>query len=167
MIHEKLYDLELLARVTADSDLTSDTDEVATLAQRLHTAKQITDHARAVQAQIEQKLADVLKGQRGPVEIPGVGTVERKAGTVRKQWDHTRLAPLVAVKALEAAQGEIDKPLAEWVAERIIEAAGINYWRVGVLKTLGLKAGDYCDESLGNPTVILRPVETNDGKEAA
>lgn len=136
--------------------------DLASLADDLATAKALTEAARTVQSQIEQACAKALEGTRGPVELPGIGTLQRRNGALRKSWDHQRLAPVVAQAAMAVYDADADGPMAEYVASKLVEAAGLSYWRVGVLRGFGLDPATYCDESYGQPTVQFVPASVQE-----
>jgi hypothetical protein len=93
-------------------------------------------------------------GISGDVPVPGVGVVAVHRARNRKQWDHEGLAGHVLDRHLsDRGDGELPTP---WeVRDWLMEAAAIGYWRVGVLKQLGLDADDFCDSTPGHPTVQI------------
>ena len=130
---------------------------VETLAHTLNDAKSVLDAARNYVAAVEQALVKKLPA-RGVVEVAGLGTLERKSGAKRTKWDTARVAPLVARIAVEArepdANGEIPDPV-DTAVSAVLNAAGIGYWKVSVLRELGLAPEGFCSTDWGVPRVVL------------
>lgn len=90
------------------------------------------------------------------VEIDGLGVLERKKATDRRQWDSERLLGIVARIALDPdATGEIPADPIE-VLDRLTEAitkampiTGSLGWRVTALREMGLDPDDYCEATPG------------------
>lgn len=87
------------------------------------------------------------------VEVPGVGVVAVHRAKNRKEWDHESLAGLVLDKHLTELEGEIPDP---WEVRRwLTDAAGIGYWRVGVLRALGIDPDEHSTTTRGRVTVQI------------
>jgi len=72
---------------------------------------------------------------------------ERRSGTQRKEWDDDGIVREIVNKA------EFDHPLE--LAQEILKAAGVGYWRVTQLRALGIRVDDYCDKVDGRATLQL------------
>lgn len=94
------------------------------------------------------------------VELPGLGTLERKGGKDRKAWMHDDLFRVLLARSRDERRadpetGEYESP--EEAAVRVIrECAGVGYWRVEPLRKRGLSVDEYCTSTPAPPTVILR-----------
>lgn len=114
-----------------------------------------TDLAR-VEATIEAHIVSLWREQgrgRTMLEVEGAGVVEVKRTVDRKRWDHAALAAAVIDAHLDGGTGEQPTP---WeVRDWLMEAAAPSYWRVGALRAVGLRPGDYCSELPGRDTVRL------------
>ncbi|MGH6691988.1 MAG: hypothetical protein ACREF4_15065, partial [Gammaproteobacteria bacterium] len=89
------------------------------------------------EAAIERDISDMMHTARTRrTEVPGVGMVEVRRGTQRKQWDHQALAKAWLEAYLSTLGGEIPKP---WdVRDALLDAAALSYWRAGVLREYGI-----------------------------
>lgn len=128
---------------------------------QLRDLRKIISDLRVVESLLVSRVASLMKDEQR-LAVPGVGVVERKSGTQRKAWDHDRILSLVASRAADDAYdketGSIP-PLgvvAQHVAEAVARAAGISYWKVTVLKELGISANDFCDVTYGLPSILIR-----------
>lgn len=75
--------------------------------------------------------------------------VERTSGNKRTNWQHDRLAWAVVQDLAVDANGELDDAAVELIGmcrDRLINAAGISYWRVNQLLPLGVNPDDYCEK---------------------
>lgn len=144
------------------------------LAVLLHDLEATRRTLQLAEAEVRRLLADVLP--RGVTELEGLGTLEPKGGTKRKDWDRQRATTRVVAVALaragvlDADTGEVIDQWALEVAQAVVEAlttAARLEFRVGHperadrpgLATLGLDAADYCTEEAGTATVVSRWVD--------
>lgn len=126
--------------------------------------KIIRDSEAAIELWIEkifkdQKWAHEFTDRNGnlrvkyePQETP-LGVVEIRRSSNRRDWDHEALAKDWLDSWLEknAEGGVLPSP---WqIKNALMEVAGIGYWKVGVLKELGIDPDEYCDSSPGTPRV--------------
>lgn len=121
----------------------------------LHSLRLARQTLQVCEAAIEKAITS--SAPREPQEIPGVGTMQVRKGSTRKAWDHDGLAKAVISTRL-AATGEVPDPFE--VRDWITEAASFSYWRVGILRELGIDASDYCESTPGRATV---QITTNEG----
>jgi hypothetical protein len=93
-----------------------------------------------------------------PIEVDG-GSVEIRAGSSRKSWDHDRLASVVAKRihdsSVDITTGEVVMSTEQMIQE-ILKYAAVSYWRVGALKDLDLTADNYCDVSEPKTNLIIK-----------
>jgi hypothetical protein len=111
--------------------------------------------ARDVKDLVEQHTIRVMPDRQAVVD----GFVlERKSGTTRKDWDHTAVASKVAARACCNEDGEIvfGLEIGQRIADEILATAGIGYWRVSALRNRGIDPGQYCEETKGRPSLIVR-----------
>jgi hypothetical protein len=93
-----------------------------------------------------------------PIEVEG-GSVEIKAGSSRKAWDHERLASVVAKRihdsSVDLTTGEVLMTTEQMIQE-ILKYAAVSYWRVGALKELDLTADNYCEVSEPKTNLVIK-----------
>lgn len=87
-----------------------------------------------------------LAGEHGDVRVEGLPPARVQRGRDRKAWDGRGMA-MAVVDAKLKETGEVPTP--HEVASWVLDAVGIGYGRVTVLRALGLKPGDYCESSPG------------------
>lgn len=98
------------------------------------------------------------------LDVDGIGKVTRHSGKKRTQWDHERLAGVVAhaiadselAEPMFTREGEFIDPYS--VTEKIVGAfrrAATPSWKVTGLRSLGVTPAAYCDESAGNASIEL------------
>lgn len=86
-------------------------------------------------------------------EVDGVGVVSVHRTANRKAWDHDGLATNVLDRHLIEAGGEEPDP---WqVKQWLMDAIGVGYWRVGVIKALGIPVDEFCTTERGRRTVQI------------
>lgn len=123
---------------------------------------------RATLAFLESEIETALAGlmSSNVVVVPEVGVLERRGGRKRTNWDHARLASLLAVRVadqrrIDPETGEIlPRPpgrLAQDVADELLACAGLSYWKVGELRARQVDPGQFCEEEPGRQTVGIRP----------
>lgn len=109
-----------------------------------------------VEATIEAHIVGLWREQgrgRTMLEVEGAGVVEIHRTTDRKAWDHDALASAVIDAHMDGGTGEQPTP---WeVRDWLMAAAAPSYWRIGALKAVGLRAGDFCTEVPGRDVVRL------------
>lgn len=103
---------------------------------------------------MEDAMAEVMRTEGFKRRhVDGIGTLEHRRGTIRKQWEHDALCRKAVTVAME--RGEVEHP--HDVAELILRLAGFSYWRVGALKPFGLDPDEYCHTEPGRDTVVITP----------
>lgn len=154
---------EALARLSVDvivmdravaADIGALTWEEASLYLR-HVQRAFDDLKSAVAA-IEAYIVRTRKaaGVWGDVEVPGVGIVRVSRPKARKAWDHEGIAGHVLDAYLSRQpDGEAPDPWA--VRDWLLSAGHIDYWRTGVLRSLGIDPDDWCESIPGTPTVRI------------
>lgn len=124
--------------------------------------------ARATLAFLESEVETMVAGlmSSNVVVIPEVGVLERRGGKKRTEWDHARLASLLAVRVADQRRvdpetGEIlPRPpgrLAQDVVDELLACAGVSYWKVGELRARKVDPADFCEEGPSRQTVGIRP----------
>lgn len=110
-----------------------------------------------IEANLEAAAARAMTQRR--IELPALGIVaERRGGTKRTDWDHPRVASVVARRYAVDAYGEIDTDLAELaecVAHWLLDFVNVSYWRAGKLRELGVDPDQYATCERGRRTVHL------------
>ena len=108
-----------------------------------------------LEATVEAKAARSM-GPADRIEWNGY-CAERKGGMVRKHWDHKLLAAKVTEQNYtDPDTGEIDtvaQDLTTEVVSEVLRAAAIQYWRVSVLRSMGVNYDDAVETERGRRTV--------------
>lgn len=147
-----------VAALTSQSilgDIGQDEKALAVLLADVRDARQAL---HKFEASVEAATARAMTGNR--LELPALGIVaERKGGSKRTEWDHLRLAGVVARSyATDTDTGEVDSTLAE-VAEHVsgwlLQFAAVSYWRAGKLREVGVDPDGYATVERGRRTVQI------------
>lgn len=168
-------------RLTIDDHYDDAVDDAATrpleagLALLLHDLEATRRRLQVAEDRLRALLYDVLP--RGVTEVEGLGTLEPKPGTNRKDWDRARAAQRVVLVAL-GRLGAVDPDTGEVLDARAVEVASATLeaittaarleFRVGKaeagtgLAAFDLDAADYCREEAGRSTVIARWVDADE-----
>ena len=91
--------------------------------------------------------------EAGPVYL------ERRDSKPKKTWKHDQLKAIIIEKIIarhtDEESGAVDTPISVLIQEAF-GYAGISYWKVGVLKEIGINANDYCQhgEAKANFSVV-------------
>jgi hypothetical protein len=118
--------------------------------------------ARAALAAIEEFLAKRIGilwdgAWKDKLTVEGVGQVQPYR-PAKDKWDDEGVVHELVQKRIEETGGEMPDPLA--VARWLLDAGAVSYWRVGVLKELGIDVADYRHREYG--TVRLKIEEGSD-----
>lgn len=126
--------------------------EAALLLRHARTQVQLLQAAvGAIEARVI--VARRAEGISGDVPVQGVGVVSVHRPRNRKAWDHDGLAGHVLDRHLSDLGGDLPPP---WdVARWLTDAAHIDYWRVGILRDLGIDVDQFCSSEPGVPTVAI------------
>jgi hypothetical protein len=85
-------------------------------------------------------------------------SIEIRRGDSRKAWAHKEIAFEVAERLVQSSvdfeTGEMLKSTEELV-RNILDYAGVSYWKVGALSTIGISADDYCEVTEGKMKVRI------------
>lgn len=154
-VHNLETTVELLDEALADDEAkTVDWPDLAGLLKRLRKAR--SDLARH-ESHLVTAITDQWRqrGMKQAVAVKGVGMVEANPRPTpqRRDWRHQELTRDVIDAHIRANGGE--EPDAFAVRDWLLEAAGIQYWRVTPLRDLGLVPDDYCTREPGPPTVKI------------
>lgn len=108
----------------------------------------------------EGELTDWLNDAlgRNTIEVDGIGQVQVKRGTDRKEWDHDALIRLVVARGrderrVDAETGEYE-PEGEAVARALMECARPS-WRLTPLRDRGIDPDEYCASNPGRLSVVI------------
>jgi hypothetical protein len=153
-------DLDQLRDAIRHADATrqtlADAADWVTLAWGLDRLKTITAELRDLAKAIEADVANLLPGKQ---TVPGLGTIELRHSTIRRNWDSTGLAKSLAARALvDPATGEMTSGTATEAAEAVLTElaacapfTGSMGWRVGALRDRGYEVDEWCEVD-GNRT---------------
>ena len=152
---DSLDTLDGLIANLAKSELDSDPTEVLQVATNFHEAKSTTGY---LYGELQQVITDEYDYFAQPVQIDGA-TIEIKAGSARKKWDHASISDDVARRIVNTSvdidTGEITKTPLEMLQE-FSQYMGVSYWKVGKLKELHLDADEYCEVSPPKKNIVIR-----------
>jgi hypothetical protein len=87
----------------------------------------------------------------GDIEIEGLPPVKLRRTSTRKRWDDRAVVDALLDRKLAPLEGDL--PPAWDVADWLLDAAHVDYWRTGKLKELDIDPDDYCETVSGNPVV--------------
>lgn len=137
--------------------------ELAELAKSLSV---IDREIRALREQRDHIVAAIVAAMPSKVvELPGVGSLERKKGNDRRRWDHETLLRVVLARSRDERRADPETGEYEDAGEAAVrvlaECAHVDYWRAAALKARGLDPDEYCESSPAPPSVIFR--EANQG----
>ena len=125
------------------------------LCELLHALRTQRIRLAELEATVEAKAARSM-GRADRIEWAGY-YAERKGGMVRKHWDHKLLAAKVTERNYtDPDTGEIDvvsEEVAQDVVSELLRAAAISYWRVSVLRQMGVNYDDAVETERGRRTV--------------
>lgn len=129
-------------------------DDLAEQAKALDLVREARRRLSDVERVLENAVADSMQGKTE--EVHEVGVLEKRGGKKRKSWDHEGVASRVVSEIrVDKETGEVRDPSPQEVANALVEAAGINYWKVSSLRDLGIEPSEYCEESPGRVTVQI------------
>ncbi|MGH9002123.1 MAG: hypothetical protein ACRDYV_03240 [Acidimicrobiia bacterium] len=123
---------------------------------------------RATLALLESEIETLLAGlmSSNVVVVDGVGVLERRGGRKRSNWDHARLASMLAARVADQRRVDPDtgeilaRPpgrLAQDVVDELLTCAGVSYWKVGELRARSVDPSSFCEEEPGRASVMVRP----------
>lgn len=120
--------------------------------------------------QLEDEIVKVMPAR--DTEVPGVGRVELRTGTTRKQWDKEALVAALVARIgddptilADPDTGELHPPahIAETVIARFLEAATPS-WKVTGLRKYRIDPDEFCETTYGRKTIstptVTDPWET-------
>lgn len=140
------------------SKLDADPKEVLQVATNLHEVK---SRVGALYNELQSIITDEYDYFASPVVVDGA-TVEIKAGSSRKKWDHASISDDVARRIVNTSvdidTGEVTKTPLEMLQE-FTQYMGVSYWKVGKLKELHLDADEYCEVSPPKKNIVIRRSE--------
>lgn len=88
-------------------------------------------------------------------------TLEVRRADSRKAWAHREVAAKVAeqlvASSVDFETGERLKTTEELITE-VLNYAGVSYWKIKALDTLGISADDYCEVTEGPMKVRIKRV---------
>lgn len=144
-------DTEAVSRKAMDLEETT-WEESAELLARL---RDVTSTLKDVDAGLVRYIAAAWRTERirGFREVPGVGVFEVHRSANRRAWQSRSLAKEVVDARMRLAEGVVPDP--QEVAGWILDAAGVGYWKVTVLKPLGIDPDDYCHTEYGSSKVEI------------
>lgn len=141
--------LKLMEDDAADVE---DDDLFATLVTMERLRERFKQCQEAIATMVAYRMGDDVQ------VVPG-GTLERKMGSKRKSWNHNALKSVVTEKVMQRAMdpetGELMAPTSQLIMEAL-DTAGIQYWKVNALKPLGVSVAHYCEETTGDPKIVIR-----------
>ena len=148
------FESDLMEMSNGNIDFTS-TEELLQLASDLHLVK---SYVTELFNELQLVVTDHIGHMATPVTVDGA-TVEIKAGSPRKSWDHAGLIDDVSKRIVDSSvdlnTGEVVKTPTEMIKEAL-QFAGISYWKVTKLKELHLDADEYCEVGEAKKQLVIR-----------
>lgn len=137
--------------------------DVAALAVLLASVRRARATLAFVESELENGLARIMP--TNTIAVAGVGVLERRFGRKRSNWDHRRVASLLAARVgdrrFDPSTGEeLARPpavIAQDVANELLDCCGVAYWKARALEHRGLDPATFCEEEPGRTTVGIRP----------
>ena len=132
------------------------------LAAGLAQLRQITADMRLLAQAVEDDVVSLMPDKR--YTLQGVGTLERRKGTDRRQWDSLELARLLVLAELvDPATGEIDRTgdpveVVGRVVAALVACAPFTSsmgWRVTALRDRGINPDEWATTTPGRTTVQI------------
>jgi hypothetical protein len=109
-------------------------------------------------SEMEKTLIGLLE-DRDPVTATDGSVVEKVYDKSRKAWKHAEIAEIVADRiqkmSIDLDTGEIQLSTKEMIT-KLLDFAGISYWKVTTLREIGVDADDYCESGEFVPKISLR-----------
>lgn len=109
-------------------------------------------------SEMEKILLGLLE-DRSPVVSDDGSVVEKIYDKSRKGWRHAEIAEEVADRiqrmAVDLDTGEVKLSTKEMIT-KLLQYAGISYWKVTTLRDIGIDADDYCESGESIPKISLR-----------
>lgn len=106
-----------------------------------------------------EKILIQLLADRDPIVGEDGSVVEKIYDKSRKAWRHAEIAEVVAERiermAVDLDTGEIKLSTKEMIT-KLLQFAGISYWKVTTLREIGVDADDYCESGESVPKISLR-----------
>lgn len=131
-----------------------DLESLVTALVRLHAIKADLD---IVYRTLSHAVSEAM-GAREEFSIPGA-TIEKKLGSSRKAWQHDKLKATVIERLLQLSideeTGEVTASPGQ-IAEKLLEYAHTDYWRVGKLDSIGINADLYCESGDSKESIAVR-----------
>lgn len=158
-------DLDHLLVAIREADLMrqslADAADWETLSWGLDRLKTITAELRDLAKAVEADVANLLPGKQ---TVEGLGTIEVRHSTIRRNWDSTGLAKSLAARALvDPATGEMIAGTATEAAEAVLSElsacapfTGSMGWRVSALRDRGYEVDEWCEVDGSRTSVQIR-----------
>lgn len=149
---------ELLLRLMGAIEELDDNDLEA-LGETVLAIEPLRDDLTAVRSLAEHRLAEAMD-ELPEININGATLIRRRANS-RKAWDHAGIANDLARQLVQMSvdmeTGEILKTPEELIRE-VVDYAGVSYWKVKALGSIGIVADDYCEVTEGPIKISIQRV---------
>lgn len=130
------------------------------LAHGLAAVKTIADDLRALTRALEDDVARLLPAKR--VEVEGLGVIERRRATTRRNWQSLELLDELIRRAIvDPETGSIvtdDVIIRQRIVEILTDTipfTGSLGWRIVALRDRGIDPAMWCEETPGRETVQI------------
>lgn len=132
-------------------------EEVENLGEALIEIDDLRDHYSAVRSKAESLFVSSMDGLP---EIAIAGTIlEVRRADSRKTWAHKELTADLAERLVQMSvdmeTGEIVKT-PEQLLNEMMQYAGVSYWKIKALSSIGMSADDYCEVTEGPMKIRIR-----------
>lgn len=105
----------------------------------------------------EQRVVDAMD-ELPEMEVSGAVLTKRRSDS-RKAWSHKELISDLATRLVQSSvdfeTGEMQKSTEELITE-VLDFAGVSYWKVKALNSVGLSVDDYCEVTEGSMKIRIQ-----------
>jgi hypothetical protein len=149
------FELKLLDLDASIGEGSVDADELLQLASDFHAFKTDVGDIYSI---FQSSVTSFVGVSAAPVAVDGA-TVEVRAGSPRKAWDHKGLMSEVSRRIvdrnIDLDTGEVKMNPQEMI-EEALHYMGVSYWKVGTLKDLHIDADDFCEVGESKKSIVIR-----------
>jgi hypothetical protein len=134
-------------------------EDLDALGESLLAVEELRGELATVRDAAEHRLVDAM-GDLPELSISGA-TLEVRRSDSRKAWAHKDIATEVAQRIVQTnvdfETGEMLRSTEDLITD-VLNYAGVSYWKVKALNTIGISADDYCEVTEGPMKIRIHRV---------